>query len=480
MSAIFGVFEADEPASHEAGRIADGAGPMERMAARLNHRGGDCVGTVRRGSAKLGFCGSFVDVALHGRQPVAGAKNSLQVVCDGALWNDMDLRKSFEPAYAFDSGAPCEIFVALYEGMAQSGILALQGTFAVILSNGHRFFAARDPLGVKPLYFGSGVRRMLFASEPWALVGEVDAIREFPPGYYFQPEVGFMPCFDWPSDLPAIQSERSVVPALRQALIRALKRRLRGARGAGVLLDATPASWGLAAFLKREVGALHTLSVWPEGSANLESDRMAADEVGSIHHEITIPSQIWQETWEPVSRHTMGADESTLGLAVWYHHALREAAHLRALYPDECGLFFSAAGAGALFPESSQIPSDLEAAGAGDWIAGRIKSQHRREFLAMDRMAAVHGVEVRLPFASTDMLTTALRASPALHLRPRDAVKYEWVRRLFARELSKGMLAKVAAPLPLPPEGLAASASALLPGGRIIPCEETLAEMVCE
>src|SRR3990170_671529 len=117
---------------------------LERMLERLTHRGPDDHGTLRVGDAWLG----------HRRLSI------------------VDL----------ESGAP-------------QALAALNGMFAVVAAGEDgRFVAARDPVGIKPLYWARRDGIVRFASELGAFDPEVRwAVESFPPGSYWTPEAGLVP-----------------------------------------------------------------------------------------------------------------------------------------------------------------------------------------------------------------------------------------------------------------------------------------------
>ena len=80
--------------------------------------------------------------------------------------------------------------------------------FAFVVTDGTRVLAARDPLGIKPLYMGrDGQERLWFASEIKSLVGLCDRIEEIPPGHLFTSEGGLRRWFDAPWTRPSRQRD---------------------------------------------------------------------------------------------------------------------------------------------------------------------------------------------------------------------------------------------------------------------------------
>ncbi len=96
----------------------------------------------------------------------------------------------------------------------------LDAEFACMLYDGtrHRLIAARDPIGIRPLFYGYWRGEIVFASEAKNLVGLVDEVFPFPPGHYYADGV-FTPYCD-------ITSARPHLPTPRRRLARQIRRKL--------------------------------------------------------------------------------------------------------------------------------------------------------------------------------------------------------------------------------------------------------------
>ena len=98
------------------------------------------------------------------------------------------LKRNCPKDYTFTSESDCEVLLPMYEKYGVGMFAKLDAEFACILYDGEQkeFIAARDPIGIRPLYYGyDGNGTILFASEPKNLVGLTDKILPFPPGHYY-------------------------------------------------------------------------------------------------------------------------------------------------------------------------------------------------------------------------------------------------------------------------------------------------------
>ena len=112
------------------------------------------------------------------------------VVCNGELYGfrfEKEILK--RRGYKFQSDCDCEILLPLYYEYGLDMFRHLDAEFALILydSRKDRLIAARDPIGIRPLYYGyDAAGTVVFASEPKNLVGLCGKIMPFPPGHYYK------------------------------------------------------------------------------------------------------------------------------------------------------------------------------------------------------------------------------------------------------------------------------------------------------
>jgi asparagine synthase (glutamine-hydrolysing) len=154
---------------------------LERMATVLTHRGPDDSGLYLARFDPFGPQGvgvahrrlSIIDLSERGRQPLANEDGSIQVICNGEIYNFPELRAELEQqGHRFRSNSDCEVLVHLYEEKGVEMLNALNGMFAFALwdERNKRLLLGRDRFGVKPLYYTRVGGDFLFASEIKALL----------------------------------------------------------------------------------------------------------------------------------------------------------------------------------------------------------------------------------------------------------------------------------------------------------------------
>ena len=160
------------------GALLDPAGATsmdagDRMAAALRHRGPDGQAVRRIGPATLAHTRlAIIDVA-GGDQPLDSEDGAVTAIVNGEIYNHAELRAELERAgHRFSTRSDSEVVVHGYEEHGADFVRRLNGIFAFALwdSRARRLVAARDPFGVKPLYWWSDGRRVALASEVGALL----------------------------------------------------------------------------------------------------------------------------------------------------------------------------------------------------------------------------------------------------------------------------------------------------------------------
>jgi len=152
-----------------------------RMMDALIHRGPDDKGVLARNGAIFGARRlSIIDLS-GGRQPIYNETGAIGVVFNGEIYNFPQLRLTLENrGHRFRTRSDTEVIVHAYEEWGERCLEYLQGMFAFALWDGRdaaanaatkgRVFLARDPLGIKPLYYAMAGGALFFASEVRALL----------------------------------------------------------------------------------------------------------------------------------------------------------------------------------------------------------------------------------------------------------------------------------------------------------------------
>jgi len=161
MCAIAGIVKFDPRERVERSRLV-------HMADVQQHRGPDgaglwmdgCVGLAHRRLA-------IIDVA-GGHQPMSNEDDSVWIVFNGEIYNHVGLRREMQRAgHRYRTKSDTETILHLYESYGAGCVERLQGMFAFAIwdRRQRQLLLVRDRLGIKPLYYASTDRELLFASE---------------------------------------------------------------------------------------------------------------------------------------------------------------------------------------------------------------------------------------------------------------------------------------------------------------------------
>src|SRR5215471_8924110 len=141
---------------------------IETMTKTLVHRGPDDEGYYIEGPLGFGFRRlSIIDLA-GGHQPMSDQEESLWVIFNGEIYNFLELRRELEGyGHVFRTKSDTEVIVHGYKQWGDEVLNRLNGMFGLAIWDvrRRRLFLARDPFGIKPLYYRIDGDRVYFASE---------------------------------------------------------------------------------------------------------------------------------------------------------------------------------------------------------------------------------------------------------------------------------------------------------------------------
>lgn len=179
---------------------------LERMTRCLAHRGPDGEGFLVSGAAGLGHRRLAIIDLEGGRQPLANEDETVWAVCNGEIYNFVELREDLlRRGHRFRTQSDTEVIVHQYEEQGTDCLQSLRGMFALALwdQKQQRLLLARDRFGKKPLWIAPRPDRLLFASEMQGLLADPSIERAIDPG-----------ALDEYLTLGYIRSPRSIFPSV--------------------------------------------------------------------------------------------------------------------------------------------------------------------------------------------------------------------------------------------------------------------------
>lgn len=311
---------------------------VRAMAASMIHRGPDDDGFHVDGEVALGMRRLSIIDLEGGAQPIANERRSVWVVSNGEIYNFRELRGELTAhGHVFSSRSDTEVIVHAYEEWGLQGFARLNGMFATALwdATERRLVLARDPFGIKPLYYQDDGVELVFASELRSLfchpaarrAVDVRALHDFmsltfvpSPRTAFEGVSKLLPghvvvCdrdgpriqrFHISIPEPLKETEGELVARLEHELEAAVERQMVSDVPVGVMLSGGTDSTTVATIMSnvaREPVQSFTVGFEGDFSLNeLEPARRTAARLGLSHHEVvlsrvdfadSLPSSIW-------------------------------------------------------------------------------------------------------------------------------------------------------------------------------------------
>ncbi len=381
------------------------------MLRRIEHRGPDDHGEVRLNGSWLGHQRlSIVDVE-SGHQPLTTPDDNLWLVGNGEIYNHDDVRTLIGPA-KYSTRSDNEVALHLLARRGPDALGELEGMFALLAAGADgRFIAARDPVGIKPLYWARSERRVRFASEMAAFDEDLqESVELFPPGCYWTPQRGLerfaaaVPQANGNGWAPPTGAETEA-EATRDVLAAAVQRQMMGDVPVGVFLsgglDSTVVAAIAARWLARRGERLKTFAVGTEDSADLLAARSAAAHLDTEHHERVYTAQEALDALPAVVRCIEHFDPSLVRSAVPnFLLAEMTARNVKVVLTGE--------GADELFAGYEYLREFADPERLHAEITRTVEGLHNLNLQRCDRVTMAHGLEARVPFLDREVIAFAL------------------------------------------------------------------------
>lgn len=389
---------------------------------RTKSRGPDDTRVIDTGNGVLGFHRlAIMGLTPEGMQPFELGGSVL--VCNGEIYGFEPIKAELSKKYSFKSGSDCEILLPLWFEHGVEMFKMLDAEFALILFDGKtgEFVAARDPIGIRPLYYGYTENGdIAFASEPKNLVGICAKIMPFPPGHYYKD--GKFVCY---RDIAAVlkYSDDDIDTACKKIhdlLIKGIEKRLVADAKVGYLLSGgLDSSLVCAVAQKSSKEPIKTFSIGMSGDAiDLKYAKQVADYIGSVHTEVIISKEDVLAALEPVIALLGTFDITTIRASIGMYlvcKGIHEQTDIRVILTGEISdeLFGYKYTDFAPSAEAFQLEAQK-----------RVRELHMYDVLRADRCISVNSLEARVPFGDLDFVEYVMSINPELKLNKYNKGKY--------------------------------------------------------
>jgi len=385
------------------------------MLTTLEHRGPDDSHEYRDPMRRLAVGHNRLAIVDPdgGFQPFRDADGGV-AVCNGEIYNHLELRH--RSATPIDNGSDGAVVLPLFRRHGADFADALDGMFAVVIVDEHgSVVAARDRLGIKPLYRATRGGDLAYASELKALIGGGwTSIETVPPGHvWMNDELRSYYRVPTPTTGQMIDG-RAVewwVRELRDALEQAVVKRLMADVPVGTFLSGGIDSSIVTALAARHVPNLTTFALGFAGSEDLDAARLVASHLGTDHHEIEVPEDEPLQVLPEALYHLESWDRDLVRSALPTYLVARHAARSHKVV-------LTGEGADELFAGYR-----YHAGYAADPVSLQrelhrsVTAMHDSNLQRVDRMTMAHSLEARVPFLDPKVVDVAMQIPAGLKLR---------------------------------------------------------------
>lgn len=404
---------------------------------------------------------AIMDRSTKGDQPfVHEYKNrTIYCLCNGEIYNFEQLAEKYE--LNTTSHSDCEILPLIYEQFGIDELLqnvkSSEFSFLIIDVNHKKkkvdLYAARDPCGVRPMFYGKSKYGIAFCSEMKGINDLVDrsTIQQFPPGSYFHLKVAvkkdgsvttsekltqyYSLDFDIvDKQVDGLFTAKSLAEyrkLVRTSFVQSVESMLKSDRPMGALLsgglDSSLVVAVAAKYFKENYGKkLRTFSIGMPGATDGEYAQMAADHCDTEHTHIEFSEEDFLKAIKEVVWATETFDVTTIRASVGQYlisRWIRNNTDIKVLLigdgSDElcCGYiyFHNAPDPTEAHKESCRL----------------LKEIHKYDVLRADRGIASNGLEARVPFLCSTFINAYMSIPPQLRV-PIDGIEKWLLRTSFA------------------------------------------------
>jgi asparagine synthase (glutamine-hydrolysing) len=391
----------------------------------LNHRGPDEYASKKIGRCRMDFYRLAInDLTPTGMQPFTRDRKML--VCNGEIYNHKQFRY-----YDLKGTSDCEILIPVINsfGIYDAVKHHLNGDFALVYTDGKRVMAARDPYGVRPLFYtrydeGS----IAFASEVKGLLWLNSDIHVFPPGHIYDSYVDDFVCYHntyWPLNGTLVKNyHRSVRETLEHAVLDRIETT---ERGIGFLLSGGLDSSLIASIAARKLGTIKTFSIGLQGSPDLTAARVVADYLKTDHTEVTFTTSEGISHINDVIHSLESYDTTTVRASTPMWLLCRYIKQ-----NTDCRYIFSGEGSDEILGGYLYFHNAPNVDAFACENMRRLKLIHQFDGLRADRCAGAHGLDLVVPFLDKEFVEVCMTMNQQL--------KFDPVEKRILREAFEGYL----------------------------------------
>ncbi len=406
---------------------------VKRMVETLAHRGPDGHDVKDVGKATLGHTRLAILDIEGGHQPMQ--HENTWIAFNGEIYNYRKLQEKYLAGDALKTHSDTEVILHLYRKLGTDFVKLLDGMFAFVLYQDGQFIMARDPFGIKPLYYGASADNQFiyFASEIKALRGQVSSIQEFPAGHWYHSKEGWKRFYNIHDTIRSFKgSEADALPLIHSTLKESVVKRLLADVPVGISLSGGLDSSIVSLLACEGTEQLHSFAVGVEGSEDLAASQQMAEFLNTQHHQLVYTSDDMVAALPDVLYYLETFDPALVRSAIPnYFLAKLALKHVK--------VFLTGEGADEIFAGYEYLSDFSNPDALQREMIEITEALHNTNLQRADRMSMAFGLEARVPFLDVESVSLALSLPPEWKLHNGRPPKHI-LRQAFANDLPENIV----------------------------------------
>eukprot|EP00906_Rhabdomonas_costata_P008040 RCo011476 len=422
--------------------IAKGGDSLRQTALHLSrllrHRGPDWSGVYCEGANIICHERLAIVGVDDGGQPLYNKTRTLVLSVNAEIYNHRPVRAQLAGTHSWLTHSDCECLIHAYAEHGEDFLkkVPINGMYAFVLYDAasDTFIAARDPIGIIPLYIGHGRDGSVwFASELKALQNHCEQFENFPPGHVYRSRTASMERFYTPMwiNIDVVPKRRVTRLELREAFEAAVVRHMMADVPCGVLL-----SGGLDSSLVASIAArhapyrteeyadltsncdlgrprssadfprLHSFCIGLKGSPDIAAAEKVAALLGTRHHSYHFTLQEGLDAISDVIFHLETYDVTSIRAST--------PMYLMARKIKACGVkvVLSGEGSDEMFGGYLYFHKAPNATEFHRELVRKLSMLHMYDCLRANKATMAWGVEARVPFLDREFLELVMQMDP--------------------------------------------------------------------
>ncbi len=390
---------------------------------RINHRGPDSQKLIHTADYWLGFTRlAIMDLSSSGDQPFK--YENKYFLCNGEIYNHKKIKQKYSE-FNYQSSSDCEVLIPLLlDKDISKAIGEVDGEFAFVVfdEKSKKIIAARDPMGIRPLFYGKSKKNgeICFASEAKSLMEFSTDIKPFPPGYYYKD--GEFICYkDLAREYSYVTDELDeACKKINTLLVEGVKKRLDSDAPVGYLL-----SGGLDSSLVCSIAQkfsdkpIKTFAIgMSEDAIDLKYAKEVAEHIGSDHTEVIITKADVLASLSKVILSLESWDITTVRASVGMYlvcEYIKKHTEIKVLMTGEVSDEIFGYKYTDFAPSAAEFQKEAQK---------RVEELYIYDVLRADRCISAHSLEARVPFSDTDFVEYVMSIDPKIKMNSYGQGKY--------------------------------------------------------